>query len=219
VKNVSVQDWGLRPYDDALTAMRDLLQARLDETVRDTLVLVEHPAVITIGRQGSEANILVPHEFLAHYRIKVEHVERGGDVTYHGPGQLVAYPVFHMPEGRRNVKEFIRRLECAIIATCADFDVAAEAVEGLTGVWSNGRKIASIGLAFKRWTSYHGVALNVDADLEPFSFMHLCGLQGKEATSLAMERGDDASPVAVADAKPVLAKHIITAWNEFCHGN
>jgi lipoyl(octanoyl) transferase len=216
---VTLQDWGLRPYDDALHALHDLLHARLDNRCGDTLVLVEHPAVITIGRQGSEANILVPHEFLDHYGVKVVHVERGGDITYHGPGQLVAYPVFHMPEGSRNVKAFIRHLERAIIETCAHFSVPGETVAGLTGVWTNGRKIASIGLAFKRWTSYHGIALNVDADLEPFSFMHLCGLEGKQATSLAVERGERAAPLTAAEVKPVLARNIITAWNEFLNGN
>ncbi len=197
--NIKIIDWGKKDYDDALAAQRELLKLRISDKIPNTLVLTEHPAVFTIGRQGSVENILVGNDKLKEENIKTLNVERGGDITYHGVGQLVAYPIFKLPEGHRNIKKFFRMIEKSVVETCREIGVNAVAIEGLTGVWvgepssvekshleiwTNEKKICSIGLAFKKWTSYHGVALNVNCNLKPFSYMHLCGLKGKEATSL-----------------------------------
>ena len=196
--NIKIIDWGKKDYGDALTAQRELLELRISDKIQNTLVLTEHPAVFTIGRQGSVENILVGNDKLKKENIKTLNVERGGDITYHGVGQLVAYPIFKLPEGYRNIKKFFRLIEKSVVETCREVGVNAVTIEDLTGVWvgdpdlkkyhlekwTNEKKICSIGLAFKKWTSYHGVALNVNCNLKPFSYMHLCGLKGKKATSL-----------------------------------
>jgi len=218
-----VQDWGLCEYAAAHARQRELLAARMRGACGDTLVLVEHPPVFTIGKQGSASNILVPREQLT---IPVLHVERGGDITYHGPGQLVAYPMFQLPPGRRDVKPFLRMLEDAIVAACTTFGARAVTIEGLTGVWIaaddgpprrpawNGeRKVASLGCAFKQWISYHGVAVNIENDLTPFSYIHLCGLRGKQAVAL---NDCCARPVSLAAFKPVFVAALEEKWNEFC---
>ena len=209
---LNIIDWEEKNYDDALIAQRELLELRISDKIPNTLVLTEHPAVFTIGRQGKVENILVGNDKLKEENIEILNVERGGDITYHGVGQLVAYPIFKMPEGYRNIKKFFRMIEKSVVETCWEFGVNAVTIENLTGVWvgpsdcevvgpsdceiidseenshlekwTNEKKICSIGLAFKKWTSYHGVALNVNCNLKPFSYMHLCGLKGKEATSL-----------------------------------
>jgi len=218
-----LQDWGLCPYGDAQARQRELLAARMRNACGDTLVLVEHPPVFTIGKQGSTANILVSADQLT---IPVVHVERGGDITYHGPGQLVAYPIFLLPPGRRDVKSFLRALEDAIVAACRAFGAPALTIEGLTGVWianddgparrphwHGEKKIASLGCAFKQWIGYHGLAVNIDNDLTPFSYIHLCGLRGKQAVSL---KDCCAAPVTLAAFKPVFIRCMETMWNEFC---
>ena len=213
---VTLSDWGTRPYGESLSAQRDLVAQRIRGDCGDTLVFVEHPAVFTLGRQGGRANILVSDDVLRAHHIDVVEVERGGDITYHGPGQLVAYPIFRLPEGRRDIKSFMRALEQAVVRTCGDFGVSAKPIEGLAGVWVGERKICSMGLAFRSWTSYHGLALNANCDLTPFTFMHLCGLKGVQATSLAQERGTSTDMAAV---KQSLARHIHDIWGEFIHGN
>jgi lipoate-protein ligase B len=222
-----VIDWGCRSYLEGYAGQKELLKARLCGEAGDTLVLVEHAPVFTIGRQGSRDNILVGPEFLKEKGIEVLEIERGGDITYHGPGQLVAYPIFHLAEGRRDVKRFFRELERVIIRTCRRFAVPAVTIEGLTGVWIGNdstsgthiaawqteRKIASIGLAFKKWTSYHGIALNVCGDLAPFTYMHLCGLKGKQAISLSEAAG---KKITIEQVKPVFIEEMRTMWNGLC---
>ena len=212
------------PYEEARTRQRELLERRINGQCSDTLVLVEHPPVFTIGRQGSRANILVSDAVLAEKAITVLEVERGGDITYHGPGQLVAYPIFQLPEGHRNVKAFIRNIEDAVARTCRHFGVQAVTIEGLTGVWVGAdspdgthlscwkgeKKLASIGLAFRKWISYHGVALNVCGDMTPFTYMHLCGLKGKQAISLAAAAGRE---IGLDEVKPIFIQQIQELWN------
>ncbi len=217
-----VLDWGLRPYRAAQAAMTALLHERSAGNRADTLILVEHPPVLTMGRQGSRANILVTDAVLRQRGIEVLAVERGGDITYHGPGQLIAYPIFHLPPGRRNVKEFLHMIEGIIVAICRQCGAPACTIAGLTGVWIGAddagaqraawhgeKKVASLGLAFKSWTSYHGVALNVACDLTPFSFINLCGLKGKQAINL-----NDAlpQPVPMARIKTLLIEQFHQAW-------
>ncbi len=178
-------------YRRALDLQLDHVARRAEGAIGDTLLLLTHPHVYTLGRTGDPANLLVSEEALALEGIGFERVSRGGDITWHGPGQLVGYPIVHM--ARPDLHRYIRSLEAALIETLASFGVGAERIEGLTGVWSAGDKIASIGVGVKRWVTYHGFALNVNPDLSHFRKIHLCGLKGREATSMA-ERLDGFAP-------------------------
>ena len=191
-----VLDLGLTRYENAHAKQLELLQKRIANEIPDTLILTEHHKVFTLGKTGHISNILVPKEKLEKENIEVVNVERGGDITYHGPGQLVAYPIFFLPKGRRDLKSFLRSLELSVIATAKTYQAKTCVIDGLTGVWESKtgeehlsvwhgeRKLTSMGLAFKNWVSFHGLALNVEADLTPFSYMNLCGLVGKRPVNL-----------------------------------
>jgi lipoate-protein ligase B len=189
-------------YREALALQHTYIDRRAERKIADTLLLLTHPHVYTLGRAGDEANLLVPRESLAGEGIPVERVGRGGDVTYHGPGQLVGYPICLME--RPDVHRFVRSIEAALIDALGEFGIAGRRLEGLTGVWVGERKIASIGVGIRKWVTYHGFALNVDTDLSYFRRIHLCGLKGREATSMAEVRGGappmDQVREAVADA-------------------
>jgi lipoate-protein ligase B len=185
-------------YREALAFQLERLERRLEREIPDTLFLLTHPHVYTLGRGGDERNLLVPRETLASEGISLERVGRGGDITYHGPGQLVGYPIFRL--GRPDVHRFVRSIEEALIDSLAEFDVQARAIPGLTGVWVEERKIASIGIGISRWVTYHGFALNVATDLSYFRRIHLCGLKGREATSIAEVTGCAPPMEAVREA-------------------
>ncbi|MBO7448071.1 lipoyl(octanoyl) transferase LipB [bacterium] len=191
-----VLDLGLTRYENAHAKQLELLKKRIAGEIHDTLILTEHHKVFTLGKTGHISNILVPKEKLEKENIEVVNVERGGDITYHGPGQLVAYPIFFLPKGRRDLKSFLRLLEQSVIETAKTYQAKTCVIDGLTGVWESKtgeehlmvwhgeRKLTSMGLAFKNWVSFHGLALNVEADLTPFSYMNLCGLVGKRPVNL-----------------------------------
>ena len=181
-------DLGRRRYGDVLALQRELCQARLrGEADSDVLLLVEHPDVITLGR-GTHPSSL-PHDpaTLRQLGYQVHEIERGGDVTYHGPGQLVGYPVLDLQHHRKDLHWYLRQLEAMLIDTLATFEVPGERVEGLTGVWTQGRKIASIGIHVKKWVTFHGFALNVTTDLSRFDSIVPCGIDGVVMTSIAKE--------------------------------
>jgi lipoyl(octanoyl) transferase len=159
--------------------------------------MLTHPHVYTFGRSGVRTNLLVPEETLAAEGIPVERVARGGDVTYHGPGQLVGYPIVRLE--RPDVRRFLRCLESALIEVLAVFGVPSRRIEGLTGVWVGEKKIASIGVGVRRWVTYHGFALNVATDLSYFHRIHLCGLKGREATSMTEITGREVAVEEVRD--------------------
>jgi lipoate-protein ligase B len=185
-------------YREALDLQLDRVELRLERKIPDTLLLLTHPHVYTLGRGGDETNLLVPKEALASEGISLERVGRGGDITYHGPGQLVGYPIVRM--ARPDVHRFVRSLEAALIDSLAGFGIAGRAVPGLTGVWVGEKKIASIGVGIRKWVTYHGFALNVSTDLSYFRRIHLCGLKGKEATSILEETGSAPPMEAVREA-------------------
>ena len=178
---------GCMEYRRALELQLSRVDRRARGETPDTLLLLTHPHVYTFGRTGKQDNLLVSEEDLARAGIPVERVARGGDVTYHGPGQLVGYPIVLL--ARPDVHRFVRCLESALIEALAVFGVPSRQIEGLTGVWVGEKKIASIGVGVKRWITYHGFALNVTTDLSYFGRIHLCGLKGREATSLAEVTG------------------------------
>ncbi|MBP2684920.1 MAG: lipoate-protein ligase [Deltaproteobacteria bacterium] len=175
-------------YREALDLQLSFLDRRADRRIPDTLLLLTHPHVYTLGRAGDDANLLVPRETLSREGIPVERVGRGGDITYHGPGQLVGYPIFRME--KPDVHRFVRSIEASLIDALRALRVEARRIEGLTGVWSGERKIASIGVGIRKWVTYHGFALNVTTDLSYFRRIRLCGLKGREATSIAEVMGN-----------------------------
>jgi len=185
-------------YREALDLQLDYLCRRADRKIPDTMIFLTHPHVYTLGRGGNEANLLVPRETLAAEGVRLERVGRGGDITYHGPGQLVGYPIVLME--KPDVHKFVRSIEGALIDAVRGFGVDSRRIAGLTGVWAGERKIASIGIGIRRWVTYHGFALNVTTDLSWFRRINLCGLKGREATSIAEEAGSAPPMDAVREA-------------------
>ena len=166
---------------------------RVEGRIPDTLLLVEHPPVITLGKSGKAANLLLSEDELARRGIGLFRVERGGDVTYHGPGQLVGYPIFRLEGALAGVRRYVNRLELSLIQALGTWGVAAGTKPGLTGVWVGERKIAAFGVAVRRYVTFHGFALNVNTDLTPFSFIVPCGIRDKGVTSIAQELGRELS--------------------------
>jgi lipoate-protein ligase B len=177
-------DLGRVPYPDALALMRALGAARQRGDVPDLLLTCEHPPVITLGRGARAEHLLLTREDLAARGIDLAEVERGGDVTYHGPGQLMLYPILDLSRLGRDLHAFLRALERVLIEAVAAFGVAAAVRPGLTGVWVGEAKLASIGIHVSRWVTWHGAALNVATDLDAFSAIVPCGLAGVRMTSV-----------------------------------
>ena len=171
------------------------MEMRKAARIENTLLLLEHPPVITLGRNARLANVLAPPEFLAQQGVELFDIDRGGDVTFHGPGQLIAYPIFDLRsfDPKVGAVEYVRRLEEVLIRTCSDFGVGTQRIKGLTGVWTYAlpdkpeAKIAAIGVHISRSVTTHGFALNVSTDLDFFSLIVPCGITGKPVTSLERE--------------------------------
>jgi len=192
---------GLVPYDEAEVAQRWLRDARQEGAIPDVLLLLEHPPVYTRGRRSSEAELPMATEWYALQGIEVRDTDRGGRVTYHGPGQLVAYPIVDLKPYDDDVHEYVRRLEQVAIGALGEHGVPAGTIEGLTGVWTEGeppgsaaganeaRKIGSIGVHVSRGVTTHGMAVNVSNDLQPFEWVVPCGIEGCQVTSLSRELG------------------------------
>jgi len=184
MRKCQVRELGRIGYGPALELQRELTDARKNGAASDQLLLLEHPHVITLGRNGRQENLLASAEILERAGISFFPTDRGGDVTYHGPGQLVAYPILDLREWKRDVGAFVRAVEQTIIDTLADYGIAAGRIPKLTGVWVDGRKIAAIGVHISRWVTSHGLALNVSTDLSYFQYIVPCGLT-KPVTSMA----------------------------------
>jgi lipoate-protein ligase B len=192
-------DLGRRDFAETLTMQRDLCAARQRDEIPDTLLLVEHPHVITLGRGTHKENLLNTEG------VPVYEVERGGDVTYHGPGQLVGYPVVLLRPGERDLHRYLRNLEEAIIRALAELGLSTGRRESWTGVWIGNAKLASIGVAVKKWVTLHGFALNVSTDLRMFGTINPCGLQANVMTSVAAALGRE---VTIAEVAPLVAQHL-----------
>jgi len=190
-------------YRDAWALQKRLVDARVAEAIPDTLLTLEHDAVLTLGRNADEAHVLASPRELRRRGIEVIHVERGGEVTYHGPGQLVAYPILRLGHRGILIRPLVRALEEAMIATCAGLGVAATRRDGHPGCWvlEDGRpprKIGALGIRVERGVSYHGIALNIDPDLRDFELIDACGMPGVVSTSVAEELGRTAEPPSTA---------------------
>jgi lipoyl(octanoyl) transferase len=180
------------PYGEALDLQRALARARIDGRIaEDVLLLVEHPPVVTLGRTAKAAHLTAPAELLAARGVERFEVERGGDVTFHGPGQLVGYPIIDLKRHKRDLHWYLRQVEEALIRILAAYDVPGERNTGFTGVWTRGRKIASIGVHARDWVTWHGFALNVTTDLSYFDLIVPCGIQDVVMTSVARETSRD----------------------------
>lgn len=203
-----VDDLGQLAYRDAWARQLALVEARKTGAGDDRVLVVEHPHVFTLGRaQKAVANVLAPGD------VEVIEIERGGDVTYHGPGQLVAYPIVLLADGERDLHRYLRNLEEAVIRTCARFELATDREPGATGVWCTDRdgarkKLCSIGIACRRWVTFHGLALNVATDLAYFQRINPCGFASSVMTSMSVELG---RALTVAEVAPVLTAELAVA--------
>jgi lipoyl(octanoyl) transferase len=206
----STLDWGRTRYADACQRQESLVAERLAGGIGDTLVFTEHEPVFTLGvRPGAGSHLLWSPEQLAARRIEVAATNRGGDITYHGPGQIVGYPIVSL-ETRRDLHAYLRLLEQVLIDSVGRFGLTASRREGKTGIWLGPRKIAAIGVAVKRWVTSHGFALNVTTDLGHFGGIVPCGITDGTVTSLAVELGPRCPPAG--EVKQVLA---LEFWREF----
>ena len=202
----TVVDLGTEAYRETWARQLALVEQRQKGEVPDTLLLVEHPHVFTLGRRReAEFNVLMPGD------VEVIGIERGGDVTYHGPGQLVAYPIILLEGGERDLHRYLRNLEEAVIATCSRFGIAGDREPGKTGVWLTTaaglrRKLCSIGIACRRWVTFHGLALNVSSDRAYFHLINPCGFESSVMTSMAEQLGDRA--IDIAAVRAVLADEL-----------
>lgn len=196
---LDVRRLGLVPYADALALQRSLVEDRRAGRTDDVLLLVEHPHVLTVGVRGGRgrAHILVTPDALASRGVEVHETGRGGDVTYHGPGQIVGYPIINLNPDRRDVHRYVRDLETVLIRTAADYGIVAGRVEGLTGVWVDNEKLAAIGVRIARWITSHGFAFNVTTDLDYFNLIVPCGIADRGVTSLGRLLGRRVDPAEV----------------------
>jgi lipoyl(octanoyl) transferase len=195
-----VEDLGRRPYAEVLELQREMAKERIAGTRPDTLLFVEHDPVITLGRSSKAAHLLVDAQMLAGRGVELFEIERGGDVTFHGPGQLVGYPIIDLTQHTQDLHWYLRQLEQVLIDALSTFGVEGSRVEPYTGVWVGNRKIASIGVHARNWVTWHGFALNVSTDLSYFDLIVPCGIPEVTMTSIERELGRTASLAAAAES-------------------
>jgi lipoate-protein ligase B len=194
-------DLGMKDYNEAWKLQSDIVSARVNGIIdTDIILFLEHPTVFTLGRRGGLDHLLVSEEFLKTSGIPIVHVERGGNITFHGPGQLVAYPIVNLKARSIGVVDFVDALEDIMLGTVRTWGIAAERNPANRGIWVGNNKMGSIGLAIRKGISFHGLALNVNVNLTPFSWIQPCGLQGVCMTSMKQELGDELSMAEVCAA-------------------
>jgi lipoyl(octanoyl) transferase len=208
-------DWGVTPYSEAWHRQTEMFNALIEAKTSgseyvNTIILCEHPHVYTLGRSGKESNMLVGAERLKSFGAELFHIDRGGDITYHGPGQLVCYPIINLEEFNLGLRQYIGVLEQAVINVCGSYGIEADRLEGATGVWlephtPRARKICAIGVRSSRFVTMHGLALNVNTDLRYFSYINPCGFIDKGVTSLSREKGVE---IPMAEVKQRLDKEL-----------
>jgi lipoyl(octanoyl) transferase len=209
---LEVRRLGLMPYGEALALQRALVEDRRASRIPDTLLLVEHPHVLTLGVRGDggRSHILATAEALASRGVEIHETGRGGDITYHGPGQVVGYPIIDLKPDRCDVHRYVRDLEDVLIRTASDYGVLAERVDGLTGVWAGREKLAAIGVRIARWITSHGFAFNVTTNLDYFDLIVPCGIADRGVTSLARLTG---RPIDPADVGNRIVEHFGNVFN------
>jgi lipoyl(octanoyl) transferase len=206
----NLEQYGLVDYAAALEIQRERVAQRKAGTIPDTLILLEHPHVYTFGRNAREENMLVTGEFLASRGAQIFRTDRGGDVTYHGPGQLVGYPILDLTQHRRDISWYMRSIEEVSLRTARDFGVEATRSEGCTGVWVGKDKLTAMGVHLSRWVTSHGFAMNVNADLRYFEWIVPCGLKNKGVTSLEKLLG---RTVPMEEVRECAVKHFTEVFH------
>jgi lipoate-protein ligase B len=200
------------PYGEALELQRSIARDRISGAIsQDVLLLLEHPPVVTLGRSSKEKHLVASPEFLQSHGVELFEVERGGDVTFHGPGQLVGYPIVDLKRHRQDLHWYLRKIEESLINTLADYDIPGERNTSYTGVWTRGKKIASIGVHARDWVTWHGFALNVTTDLSFFDLIIPCGISGVVMTSIARELGSE--EVSAQDVRERVAAKFADAFD------
>jgi lipoate-protein ligase B len=199
-------------YEEALELQRQVARDRISGALpQDVLLLVEHPPVVTLGRASKQKHLIASPDFLRGKGVELFEVERGGDVTFHGPGQIVGYPIIDLKRHRLDLHWYLRKIEEALINTLADYEIVAERNPTFTGVWTNGKKIASIGVHARDWVTWHGFALNVTTDLSYFDLIVPCGIDGVVMTSIACELGT--VDISVQDVIERVSNKFATAFD------
>ena len=190
-------------YENGMHLQQKLVSLRQNDAIPDQLLLLEHPPVITLGRGGDPTNLLASPDVLRANGIRFYETTRGGDITYHGPGQIVGYPIIHLGEGNRDIRKYVTNLEEVLIRTVAQYGITAARAQGKRGIWIGNNKIAAIGVRISRWVTSHGFALNVNTNLEHFRMILPCGIEGAGVTSIGREVG---RAVAIDEVRAVLVK-------------
>lgn len=191
MSTLDIYELGTVPYEKALEYQENLLTKRIAEEIQDSLILLEHPPTITTGRKGNTENLLVRKEALEKHGISFINASRGGDITFHGPGQVVGYPILNLKDHGMDIRKHLRNIEEVIIRTLLDFGIEGRRVDGVTGVWVKRSKIASIGIAIRKWVTYHGFALNVSTNLDYFDLILSCGITDVRITSIGSWLGNE----------------------------
>lgn len=189
-KKLIYYDLGIIDYKGAWDLQRNIFDLRFQNKINDILLLLEHPHTYTLGKTADRKNLVGDKNYLEENKISVYDIDRGGDITYHGPGQIVGYPILDLNNWETDAHKYLRALEEVLIKTCADYGLQASRKEKYTGVWIGERKIAAIGIKISRWITMHGFAFNVNTDLSLFNGIIPCGIQDKEVTSLQKELGE-----------------------------
>jgi lipoyl(octanoyl) transferase len=198
-------------YADGLDLQRRFQEARRAGTVGDTLMLLHHPPVVTLGRGAKRHNVLASDRRLEELGVELHETDRGGDVTYHGPGQIVGYPLLHLPPGQQDVRKYVRRLEEVMIRTCAHFGIVSAREEKWPGVWTGGKKIAALGVHLSRWYTRHGFALNVCPNMRHFELIVPCGIREAGVTSMEQELRRPIDPALV---EPIVAQKFAEVFEQ-----
>ncbi len=188
-KILNYLDLGIIDYKKAWNLQKEFFEKRVNGLIPDSIFLLEHPNTYTLGKTADRKNLIGSQSFLDKHNIKVYDIDRGGDITYHGPGQLVGYPILNLKNWAPDTDKYLRGLEEVIISVCSEFGLECGRKPKYTGVWIGERKICAIGIKVSRWVTMHGFALNVNTDLDMFNGIIPCGIKGKQVTSLEMELG------------------------------
>lgn len=197
-------------YENGMRLQEKLVEMRQRDEIADQLLLLEHPPVITLGRSGDEGNLLASPDILRREGVRFFETTRGGDITYHGPGQIVGYPIVHLGEGNRDVRKYVTNLEEVLIRTVAEYGITAARVEGKRGIWVGNDKIAAIGVRIARWVTSHGWALNVNTNLDHFRLITPCGLRGTGVTSISRQTGRH---VPESEVRQLLARNFAEVFD------
>ena len=203
-------DLGTIEYKDAWSLQKSILDLRYKNGIDDVILLLEHPHTYTLGKTAHRNNLIGNSDYLEENGISVYDIDRGGDITYHGPGQIVGYPILDLNNWELDTHKYLRALEEILIRTCSDYGLTANRNPEFTGVWIEDRKIAAIGIKVSRWITMHGFAFNVNTDLNLFNGIIPCGIHDKEVTSLTREIKKD---VDLEDVKSIMLKHVIEIFN------